>query len=106
MELDHFSQFYIYSKHMQRNEWCQCQGDKWEHFRCAKQFFDVIEHQRHQYNHRENCDHKGQCELDFIVLERNFSDQFKTAFRISEEEHFSWEFLFAKKDLQDIRVSY
>ena len=58
MELDHFSQFYIYSKQMQRNEWCQCQGDKWEHFRCAKQFFDVIEHQRHQYNHRENYDHK------------------------------------------------
>ena len=72
MELDHFSQLHIHSKDMQRNEWCQRQGDKWEHFRISKQLSDVVKHQRRHHNHRENCNHLGKCELDFIILERNF----------------------------------
>ena len=72
MKLDHFSQLHIHGKHMQHNKWGKDQGDKWEHFRSHKKFFDVVRHQRHHHNHRENCDHKGKCELDFIVLERHF----------------------------------
>ena len=54
MELDHFSQIYIYGKHMHCNERCQRQGDKWEHFRCPKQVYYVVKHQRRHHNYRKN----------------------------------------------------
>ena len=106
MKLDHFSQLNIDGEHMQHNEWGQNQGDKWKYFRCPEQFFDVVRHQRHYHNRRENCGDMDKCEFEFRVLERNFLDKFKTAFRICVSKQFIWELLFTEQDLQNISVSY
>ena len=54
MKLDHFSQIHIHGEHVQRNEWGQSQGDKWQHSQIYEQFFDVVKHQHHHHNYRKN----------------------------------------------------
>ena len=56
---------------MHNYDWGHNQRDKRKHSRICEKLFDVISQKDYHHNHHKDCNCKDQCELSFIVLERN-----------------------------------